>query len=64
MLAPGVVLGLSARVFRGRLGVGAGPFTIVMAHCTFIASYALPVMMARLQRRPVELEEAALDLGA
>ncbi|MEO1471256.1 MAG: ABC transporter permease, partial [Pseudomonadota bacterium] len=30
VLAPGVVLGLSALVFWGRLGVGAGTFTIVV----------------------------------
>ena len=64
MLAPGVVLGLSALVFWGRLGVGAGLFTIVVAQTTFIAGYPLLILMARLQRQPVELEEAALDLGA
>lgn len=64
MLAPGVVLGLSALVFWGRLGVNAGLFTIIMAQVTFIAGYPLLILMARLQRQPVELEEAALDLGA
>ena len=53
MLAPGVVLGLSALVFWGRLGVGAGLFTIVIAQTTFIASYAMLILMARLQRQPV-----------
>lgn len=64
MLAPGVILGLSALVFWGRLGVGAGLFTIMMAQITFVAGYPLLILMARLQRQPVELEEAALDLGA
>lgn len=64
LLAPGVVLGLSALVFWGRLGVGAGLFTIIMAQTTFIAGYPMLILMARLQRQPVELEEAALDLGA
>jgi len=64
LLAPGVVLGLSALVFWGRLGVNAGMFTIMMAQLTFIAGYPLLIIMARLQRQPVELEEAALDLGA
>lgn len=64
MLAPGIVLGLSALVFWGRLGVNAGLFTIVMAQVTFIAGYPMLILMARLQRQPVELEEAALDLGA
>ena len=64
MLTPGIVLGLSALVFWGRLGVNAGTFTIIMAQTTFIAGYPLLILMARLQRQPVELEEAALDLGA
>ncbi|MGR3378717.1 ABC transporter permease [Salipiger abyssi] len=64
MLAPGIVLGLSALVFWSRLGVDAGLFTIVMAQTTFIAGYPMLILMARLQRQPVELEEAALDLGA
>lgn len=64
MLAPGIVLGLSALVFWGRLGVNAGLFTVVMAQTSYISGYALLVLMARLQRQPVQLEEAALDLGA
>ena len=64
MLVPGIVLGLSALVFWSRMGVDAGLFTIVMAQTTFIAGYPMLILMARLQRQPVELEEAALDLGA
>lgn len=64
MLAPGVILGLSALVFWNRLGVDAGLFTIMMAQVTFVAGYPMLILMARLQRQPPELEEAALDLGA
>lgn len=64
LLAPGVILGLSALVFWGRLGVNAGLFTIVMAQTTFLATYPMLIMMARLQRQPIEMEEAAADLGA
>lgn len=64
MLAPGIVLGLSALVFWDRMGVNAGLFTIIMAQVTFISGYPMLIIMARLQRQPVELEEAALDLGA
>ncbi|MEQ9259785.1 MAG: ABC transporter permease [Roseovarius sp.] len=64
MLAPGIVLGLSALVFWGRVGINAGLFTIIMAQVTFVAGYPMLILMARLQRQPVELEEAALDLGA
>lgn len=64
MLAPGVILGLSALVFWNRLGVDAGLFTIMMAQVTFVAGYPMLILMARLQRQPPEMEEAALDLGA
>lgn len=64
LLAPGIVLGLSALVFWGRFGVSAGLFTIIIAQTTFIAGYPMLIVMARLQRQPVEQEEAALDLGA
>lgn len=64
MLAPGIVLGLSTLVFWGRLGVDAGLATIVIAQVTFIAGYPMLILLARLQRQPPELEEAALDLGA
>ena len=64
MLAPGIVLGLSALVFWGRVGVDAGLFTIITAQITFVAGYPMLILLARLQRQPVELEEAALDLGA
>ncbi|QPM90219.1 ABC transporter permease [Pseudooceanicola algae] len=64
MLAPGVVLGLGALVFWAQVGINAGLFTIIMAQTTFISSYPMLILMARLQRQPIELEEAALDLGA
>jgi spermidine/putrescine transport system permease protein len=64
MLAPGIVLGLSTLVFWGKLGVDAGLFTITMAQVTFTAGYPLLIILARLQRFPVELELAAQDLGA
>jgi spermidine/putrescine transport system permease protein len=64
MLAPGIVLGLSALIFWGDLGVDAGLFTIMMAQLTFTAGYPLLIILARLQRLPVQLEEAARDLGA
>ena len=64
MLAPGIVLGLSALIFWGDLGVNAGLFTIMMAQLTFTAGYPLLIILARLQRLPIQLEEAARDLGA
>ncbi|MFW8633522.1 ABC transporter permease [Cribrihabitans pelagius] len=74
ILIPGVVLGISTLVFWDRinrmLGLGAdsvlsnGLFLTVIGQSTFIASYCMLVLVARLQRYDMALTEAALDLGA
>lgn len=74
ILIPGVVLGISTLVFWDRinrmLGLGAdsvlsnGVFLTVIGQSTFIASYCMLVLVARLQRYDTALTEAALDLGA
>jgi spermidine/putrescine transport system permease protein len=78
ILIPGVVLGISTLVFWDRasvfLGVGNdtfiyglfhnGLFLTILGQSTFIASYAMLVFVARLQRFDPGLTEAALDLGA
>ncbi|WP_120500067.1 ABC transporter permease [Roseovarius sp. EL26] len=74
ILIPGVVIGISTLVFWDRvnrmLGLGAdsflsnGLFLTIIGQSTFIASYCLLVLVARLQRYDLALTEAALDLGA
>jgi len=64
LLTPGIILGISTLVFWRDLNVSGGLFTAAMAQATFIASYAMLMFMARLQRQDVTLEEAAMDLGA
>lgn len=74
ILVPGVVIGISTLVFWDRvnrmLGLGAdsflssGLFLTVIGQSTFIASYCMLVLVARLQRYDNSLTEAALDLGA
>lgn len=74
ILIPGVVLGISTLVFWDRinrfLGLGAdsflsnGLFLTIVGQSTFIASYCMLVLVARLQRYDLALTEAALDLGA
>jgi spermidine/putrescine transport system permease protein len=64
LLTPGIILGISTLVFWRDLSVPGGLFTAAMAQATFIASYAMLMFMARLQRQDVTLEEAAMDLGA
>lgn len=74
ILIPGVVIGISTLVFWDRInrmvGLGAdsflsnGLFLTVIGQSTFIASYCMLVLVARLQRYDTALTEAALDLGA
>jgi len=74
ILIPGVVLGISTLVFWDRVSRVFGPstdllfhngiFLTVLGQSTFIASYAMLVFVARLQRFDPGLTEAALDLGA
>jgi spermidine/putrescine transport system permease protein len=78
ILIPGVVLGISTLVFWDRVGkfLGAtdgsflhdlfhnGIFLTILGQSAFIASYAMLVFVARLQRFDPGLTEAALDLGA
>jgi spermidine/putrescine transport system permease protein len=64
LLTPGIILGISTLVFWRDLSISGGLFTAAVAQATFIASYAMLMFMARLQRQDVALEEAAMDLGA
>ncbi|WP_243644950.1 ABC transporter permease [Rhodovulum euryhalinum] len=64
LLTPGIILGISTVIFWRNFEVAGGLFTAILAQTTFIASYAMLMFMARLQRQDATLEEAALDLGA
>ncbi|WIY26596.1 ABC transporter permease [Parasedimentitalea psychrophila] len=74
ILIPGVVIGISTLVFWDRVnrlfGLDAdsvlsnGLFLTIIGQSTFIASYCMLVLVARLQRYDNGLTEAALDLGA
>jgi spermidine/putrescine transport system permease protein len=64
LLTPGIIIGISTVIFWRNLDVTAGLFTAILAQSAFIASYAMLMFMARLQRQDLTLEEAALDLGA
>lgn len=64
ILMPGVVLGISTLVFWREIGISGGLFTAGAAQTSFIASYCMLMILARLARQDPVLEEAALDLGA
>lgn len=72
VLTPGIVIGIATvvfwRDFSGWIGlrslIYSGTVLTVLAQSSFIASYCMLIIMARLQRFDTSLEEAALDLGA
>ena len=74
VLMPGVIIGVSTKVFWDRLGTATGAsyssfffdgyFLTVMGQASFISAYCMLIFLARLQRFDRAQEEAALDLGA
>ncbi|APZ52202.1 ABC transporter permease [Salipiger abyssi] len=72
VLTPGIVIGIATvvfwRDFSGFAGIRSwvysGTVLTVIAQSSFIASYCMLIIMARLQRFDLTQEEAALDLGA
>ena len=64
VLVPGVILGVSTLLLWETVGVGGGLFLSIVAQSTFIAAYAMLLIMARLQRFDATRGEAALGLGA
>lgn len=68
LVAPEIVTGISLLaffqwIFRF-LHVQLGMHTVILAHVSFCAVYAVLVVLARLRTFDPSLEEAALDLGA
>ena len=64
LLVPGIIIGISTLIFWNRLGVPSGLHLSTIGQCSFICSYVMLMVLARLQRLDRSLEEAALDLGA
>ncbi|MGH6885174.1 MAG: ABC transporter permease, partial [Kiloniellales bacterium] len=64
LLTPGVIIGISTLIFWRPYGVTGGLLLMIFAQSSFIAAYAMLMVMARMQRFDRTLEEAALDLGA
>jgi spermidine/putrescine transport system permease protein len=73
ILAPGAVIGISTLLFWNAIGQTVGyrgvPFASglhlsVLGQVSFISSFVMLLVLARLQSFDAGLEEAALDLGA
>lgn len=64
ILVPGVVIGISTLLFWNHFGVGSGLHLSTLGQVSYIASFVMLLVLARLQSFDQGLEEAALDLGA
>jgi spermidine/putrescine transport system permease protein len=64
ILIPGVVIGISTLLFWNAFSVGSGLHLSVLGQVSYIASFVMLLVLARLQSFDQGLEEAALDLGA
>ena len=64
VLAPGAVIGISTILFWNKLHVPTGLHLSVLGQVSYIASFVMLLVLARLQSFDLGLEEAALDLGA
>ena len=64
ILIPGVVIGISTLLFWNHFSVGSGLHLSVLGQVSYIASFVMLLVLARLQSFDQGLEEAALDLGA
>ena len=64
ILVPGVVIGISTLLFWNQFSVSSGLHLSVLGQVSYIASFVMLLVLARLQSFDQGLEEAALDLGA
>lgn len=64
ILVPGVVIGISTLLFWNQFSVASGLHLSVLGQVSYIASFVMLLVLARLQSFDQGLEEAALDLGA
>ncbi len=64
ILIPGVVIGISTLLFWNFFSIGSGLHLSVLGQVSYIASFVMLLVLARLQSFDEGLEEAALDLGA
>ena len=64
ILAPGAVIGISTILFWNKLHVPTGLHLSALGQVSYIAAFVMLLVLARLQSFDMNLEEAALDLGA
>ena len=64
MVVPGVVTGIALLTLFDFTGIPLSRATITLGHITFLIAIFFTSIFARLQRLGIDLEHAAMDLGA
>jgi spermidine/putrescine transport system permease protein len=64
LVTPEIVAGVSALLLFTQIGLDLSLKTIILGHITFSIAYVTVVVRGRLASMGVEIENAALDLGA
>ncbi len=64
LIVPAVVFGIAMLQFTNRLGLYNSFASLVIAHVAVVVPYAVRTIHASLRNVPVELEWAAMNLGA
>jgi spermidine/putrescine transport system permease protein len=64
MIMPDIILGIALLIFFVSNGVNLGLTSIIIGHCTFLASYVFIIVSARMADLDESLHEASADLGA
>jgi spermidine/putrescine transport system permease protein len=64
MIMPDIILGIALLIFFVSIGVNLGLTSIIIGHCTFLASYVFIIVSARMADLDESLHEASADLGA
>ena len=64
LVTPEIVTGISALLLFSQIGIHLSIKTVMLAQITFSISYVTIVVRARLASIGVDVEEAAMDLGA
>lgn len=64
LITPEVALGFSLLLMLTSMGVALSQWTVVLGHVTFSLAYVTLIVRARLAMLKVDVEDAAMDLGA
>jgi spermidine/putrescine transport system permease protein len=64
VLLPSLTIGISALVFFRTINIPSGIAVVILSHVSISMSYVFLIMMGRIEGVALEVQEAAIDLGA